>query len=234
VLSAAILATGILGLIGFLLPANAGMWGVMLGVALAILGIGMLVGTKYGRARWLLWFAIPLAFITFATVSASNFVRDNPNWDRWVASTQTDGQWAGLSLGERAWQVDPSDVADSPLEYELSAGSATLDLTDLTASGATEATQDGQRLTIEAGVGLGELIIVIPGDMQLDLTGSVDVGQIDLPQLLPVDRDNEDIDGTALDVVTTLDPVADQAPAYIVTVDAAIGAGNLEVRREAA
>ncbi len=234
VLSAAILAAGILGLIGFLLPASAGVWGVILGVALAILGIGMLVGAKYGRARWLLWFAIPLAFITFATVSASNFVRDNPNWDRWVASTQADGQWGGLSLGERVWAVEPRDVQDSPLEYRLSAGSATLDLTELTARGATESTQDGQRLTIDAGVGLGELIIVIPGDMQLDLTGSVDVGQIDLPQQLPIDRSNDDVDGTNLDVVTTLDPVANQAPAYIVTVDAAIGAGNLEVRREAA
>ena len=211
VLSAAILAAGVLGLIGFLLPASAGVWGVILGVALAILGIGMLVGAKYGRARWLLWFAIPLAFITFATVSASNFVRDNPNWDRWVASTQADGQWGGLSLGERVWQVGPPDVEDSPLEYRLSAGSATLDLTGLTARGATESTQDGQRLTIDAGVGLGELIIVIPGDMQLDLTGSVDVGQIDLPQQLPIDRSNEDVDGTDLDVVTTLDPVAKQA-----------------------
>ena len=51
---------------------------------------------------------------------------------------------------------------------------------------------------------------------------------------MPIDRSNDDVDGTNLDVVTTLDPVANQAPAYIVTVDAAIGAGNLEVRREAA
>ena len=40
--------------------------GVILGITLAILGVGMLVGTKYGRARWLLWLAIPLAFITCA------------------------------------------------------------------------------------------------------------------------------------------------------------------------
>ena len=55
-----------------------GIWGVILGITLAILGVGMLVGTKYGRARWLLWLAIPLAFITFATVTASNFVAVQP------------------------------------------------------------------------------------------------------------------------------------------------------------
>ena len=124
VLSAAILAAGVLGLIGFLLPASVGVWGVILAVALTILGIGLLVGTRYGRARWLLWLAIPLAFITFATVSASNFVRDNPNWDRWTATTEEDGEWGGLSIGDRIWPVDPSDATDSPLEYQLSAGSA--------------------------------------------------------------------------------------------------------------
>ena len=44
--------------------------GVTLGIMLAILGVGLLVGTRYGRARWLLWLAIPLAFITFGTVTA--------------------------------------------------------------------------------------------------------------------------------------------------------------------
>ena len=85
-LSAAILAAGVLALIGFLVPASVGIWGVILGITLAILGVGLLIGTRYGRARWLLWLAIPLAFITFATVSASNFVADNPNWDRWTAT----------------------------------------------------------------------------------------------------------------------------------------------------
>ncbi len=113
VLSAAILAAGVLALISFVAPASVGMWGVILGIMLAILGVGLLVGTRYGRARWLLWLAIPLAFITFGTVTASNFVQSNPNWDRWTATADgTGGQWGGLTIGERTWQVTPTDVAE--------------------------------------------------------------------------------------------------------------------------
>jgi hypothetical protein len=48
-----------------------GIWGGILGIALTIQGVGLLVGTRYGRARWLLWLALPLAFLTFATVTVS-------------------------------------------------------------------------------------------------------------------------------------------------------------------
>ena len=185
VLSAAILAAGVLALIGFLVPASVGIWGVILGITLAILGVGMLVGTRYGRARWLLWLAIPLAFITFATVTASNFVASNPNWDRWTATADGNGQWGGLTIGDRTWQVTPADAAESPLDFQLSAGSGVLDLTELTAIGDSEPGKPRQRVEIEAGVGVGELIILVPADMQLDLTGTVNIGQIDLPGIHP-------------------------------------------------
>ncbi|MGB7982210.1 MAG: hypothetical protein WCF36_15620 [Candidatus Nanopelagicales bacterium] len=171
--------------------------------------------------------AIPLAFITFATVTASNFVASNPNWDRWTATADGNGQWGGLTIGDRTWQVTPTQAAQSPLEYQLSAGTATLDLTELTAIGDSEPGKPEQRVEIKAGVGVGELIITVPADMQLDLTGTVDVGQIDLPGATPTE-------GDGLSVDTTVTPRAEGRPAYIVTVDAAIGAGNLEVRREAA
>ena len=70
-------------------------------------------------------------------------------------------------------------------------------------------------------------IILVPADMQLDLTGTVDIGQIDLPSSKPTEGDDLNVD-------TTVKPLAEGQPAYIVTIDAAIGAGNLEVRREAA
>ena len=227
VLSAAILAAGVLALIGFLVPASVGIWGVILGITLAILGVGLLVGTRYGRARWLLWLAVPLAFITFATVTASNFVADNPNWDRWTASADGTGQWGGLTIGDRTWAVTPTDAAGSPLDFQLSAGAATLDLTELTALGGSEPGRPRQRVEIDAGVGVGELIVLVPADMQLDLTGTVDIGQIDLPGSTPTDGDDLTVD-------TTITPLADGQPAYIVTLDAAIVAGNLEVRREGA
>ncbi len=227
-LSLAILAAGVLGLIGFLVPASVGIWGIILAVALTILGLGLLVGSRYGRARWLLWFAVPLAFVTFATVSASNFVRDNPDWNRWVALDDSGG-WGGLTIGDRTWVVEPEDAADSPLEYRLSAGSAVLDLTELSAlsGGEIAGDQSVQQLTIDAGVGVGELVILIPPDMELELDARVNAGQIDTPS-------TDVIDGTDLDLETTIGPLANIDPTYTVTIDAAMGAGNLEVRREAA
>ncbi|HYN56787.1 MAG TPA: hypothetical protein VES03_06285, partial [Motilibacterales bacterium] len=91
----------------------------------------------------------------------------------------------------------------------------------------SEPSRPGQRVEIDAGVGVGELIILVPADMALDLTGTVDIGQIALPGTTPTEGDD-------LDVNTTITPLAAGQPAYIVTIDAAIGAGNLEVRREAA
>jgi hypothetical protein len=49
VLSAAILAAGALGLTGFLVPASVGLWGVILGVTLAIMGPAP--GRARGRGR---------------------------------------------------------------------------------------------------------------------------------------------------------------------------------------
>jgi hypothetical protein len=63
--------------------------------------------------------------------------------------------------------------------------------------------------------------------MQLELDASVDLGEISIPGE-PVRS------GADLDVTTTVAPVADGQPTYIITLDAALGAGNLEVLREAA
>ncbi len=226
IVSVALLVAGILGLVGFLVPASVQMWGIIGGVSLAILGVGMLVGTRYGRARWLVFLAVPLAFITFATVTAGNWVQQNPNWDRWTTAT-ADGTWGGLTIGDRTWTVTPADRADSPLQYRLTAGEATLDLTALTDAARPE--QVGQRIEIDAGVGLGQLRVLVPDDVVVDLTATVDAGQIDLPGQAPLKGENLSVDTT----VPQATP-AEDAPAYIVTLDAAIGAGNLEVLREAA
>jgi phage shock protein PspC (stress-responsive transcriptional regulator) len=218
IVSAAILVAGVLGLIGLLVPTTPQFWGILGGVAVTILGVGLLVGAWYGRARWLAFLAVPLAFLTFGAVAAGNWVTDNPNWERWSEGSGT------LAVGDRTWVVSPDDVGGAPLSYRLSAGEATLDLTDLTALGVAESGQSGQRVEIDAGVGLGQLVVLIPADMVLDLDATVDVGEIGVP--------GEDrLSGSNLSLETTIEPLATGQPAYIVTLDAAIGAGNLEVRR---
>jgi phage shock protein PspC (stress-responsive transcriptional regulator) len=220
IVSAVVLIAGVLGLIGYFAAPSVQFWGILFGVILTVLGIGLLVGTWYGRARWLVFLAIPMAFLTFGTVAAGNWVQSNPNWDRWSVGS------GSLTVGERTWVVSPSDVSGAPLDYRLSAGDAVLDLTDLTAGETTELA-DVERLSIEAGVGLGQLVVLIPSDMRLDLAAEVNVGQITVPG-------RDIVEGTSLTLGTTIEPLTGEQPAYIVTLDAAIGAGNLEVRRAAA
>ncbi len=217
IVSAAVLVAGVLGLIGYLASPSIQFWGIVFGVILAILGVGLLVGAWYGRARWLVFLAVPMAFLTFGTVALGNWVQDSPNWDRWSVGS------GSLSIGDRAWVVTPTAAAGSPLEYNLSAGDAVLDLTGLTAGPATEP-GDATEVSIDAGVGLGQLVVLIPADMRLELAAEVNVGQITVPG-----RDL--VEGSDLALDTTIEPLAGRDPAYIVTLDAAIGAGNLEVRR---
>ncbi len=226
VLSIAVLVAGILGIVGFLVPATIQMWGLVGGVMVAILGLGLLVGARYGRARWLVIPAVPLALVTFGLVAAGNWVQQNPNWERWVDSPGSSSRpWGGITVGDRTWVVGPEDVAGSPLEFRLTMGEARLDLTGLTASpGAPPA--DPVRLAVDVGVGLGNLEVVVPDDMRLVLDAVVGAGAVDLPGLTRQD-------GTDLDVVTTIESRAG-TPTHIVELDAAVGAGNLEVRREAA
>lgn len=212
-LSASILVAGILGMIGVFFRPTVDFGGVIVTSMLLVLGIAMIVGAWYGRARWLAFFAVPLVLISMGAIAAQN-VLDNP------------GGSGQVSVGTRQWNVTPQDVGNEPLSYQVTAGDATLDLTALTANRSTTAPT---RVTISARVGLGQLIVRIPADMQLNLDASLRAGQVLLPgETQPTH------DGTDISVQKTLAPTAGTQPAYIVTLDANLGAGNLEVHRDAA
>ncbi len=216
VLSVAVLVAGLITLFGVALPSTAAAPAILGGVVLAILGLGMVVGTWYGRARWLAVLAVPVALLTFGGVAANAFVQSNPNWDRWVV----EGSDGRLAIGDQTWRVTPDDVADSPLDYRISAGDAVLDLRALTAAGAAEGRPE-QRLEIDASVGVGQLQVLVPDDVRLDLTASVDVGEISVPGRAPEG-------GTQQSLTTTLE-AATPRPAYLVTLDAVVGAGSITV-----
>ena len=87
---------------------------VMLAAPLAVLGLGLIVGAWAGRARWLVFLAIPLALVT-ALVSAVSAWPGN----RTVESNPV------------VWTVNsPTDLSR---DYRLGAGEATLDLSGLQA-----------------------------------------------------------------------------------------------------
>ena len=86
---------------------------VILATALGILGLGLLVGAFVGRARWLVALAIPLLLVTAP-----------------IAMIPADfGQRLDAGVGERSWV--PRTPAQASTPFELSVGSAELDLTRL-------------------------------------------------------------------------------------------------------
>jgi phage shock protein PspC (stress-responsive transcriptional regulator) len=217
VLSIAVLVAGVITLFGVALPSTTAAPAILGGVILAILGLGMVIGTWYGRARWLAVLAVPVALLTFGGVAANAFVQTNPNWDRWVVEGSDDQ----LAVGDRTWRVTTADVADSPLDYRVSAGAAVLDLRPLTAGG-VEVTDPAQRLDISASVGVGELRVLVPDNVRLELDARVDLGEIRAPGSSPQG-------GTQQSLTTTLEPADGQPAAYLVTLDAAVGAGSITV-----
>lgn len=156
-LSIAVIATGILASLeatGVIDPAPV----VIPGVALAILGIGILIGAWFGRARWLLWFAIPTLLVTIL----ASFVPAN------LGAALRDGVPNGI--GERSWT--PTTIAEATVPRELGIGSATLDLTDLVIPDGTTT------IPVEASVGVGELIVTVPDDVQVIVDASLGLGEL--------------------------------------------------------
>jgi phage shock protein PspC (stress-responsive transcriptional regulator) len=127
-------------------------------VALAILGVGILVGSVAGRARWLLWFAVPTLLVTIMV----SFIPAN------LGENLASGLRTGV--GERSWT--PVTVVEATQDYELGIGSATLDLTGLTIpAGVTT-------VPVDASVGIGELIVTVPDDVRVIVDASVGTGDL--------------------------------------------------------
>ena len=108
---------------------------VMLVVALTIVGLGLIVSAFAGRARGLIALGLLLGLLALP------------------AGHDVDG-----SVGDRIWA--PASVAALPSGgYGLGVGNATLDLAALAAS-----MLPGDRVSVDAHVNIGELVIVLPVD----------------------------------------------------------------------
>lgn len=129
-----------------------GWWDVsavrVLGVAIVIVGIGIVVGAVRGGSRWLIPLGI-LATLLLAPVAVA-------------ADAIGDG------VGARSYS--PRNAADLQPSYSLGAGSLELDLRQLDLDGATE------RVDVE--VGIGELIVRLPDDVGGVINARADIGEI--------------------------------------------------------
>ena len=111
-------------------------------------------------------------------------------------------------IGERRYT--PQVVEDLE-DYRLGIGSLEIDLTDLSLTTDTE-------LTVE--VGIGELVVIVPEEMVLDLAADVDAGEVVLF--------DEVSSGTSVEVGFHSQGRPDSDPRLAVTLDVFIGSIKVE------
>jgi Cell wall-active antibiotics response 4TMS YvqF len=121
-----------------------------LALALGVIGVGLLVGTWLGRARWL----IPLGVI--ATVGL-------------LVVGAADVTFRG-GAGDRLYQ--PATVDAIEPRYELGAGQIRLDMSDVDFTGRAAAT------TVELGV--GEARITVPREVDVEIQVDVGLGDVEV------------------------------------------------------
>ena len=124
----------------------------VLASALLVLGLGLVVCSRWGRGRSLAVWATLLT-LAVAAVGASP-VELNTSYQRQV--------WA------------PATAAALLPSYDLGTGQGTLDLTG-TAPGA------GETLSTDVHVGVGRLRVILPPGSEVEITAHVGVGSIRLP-----------------------------------------------------
>jgi phage shock protein PspC (stress-responsive transcriptional regulator) len=127
-----------------------------LATALGVVGIGLLVGTLFGRARWLIVVGLLLMPFLLVTATAAAVL---PSWS------------FGGEFGDRAFH--PVAVVELPPSYELAAGSMLVDLTDLDLTDL-----DGTSRPLEVAVGAGDVIVRLPDAMVGTVEARAGVGRI--------------------------------------------------------
>lgn len=114
------------------------------------------------------------------------------------------------SSGDVTWTPTATDTS-----YELGAGTARLDLSSIPAGD----------VTINVSLGAGELLVILPPDVALDIESSIGAGEARLPGEQPQG-------GVGLDASYSV-PAQTATAASTVELTSSIGLGTLEVRRAA-
>ena len=126
--------------------------GQLSALALTVLGIGLIVGAWWGRARWLIWIGVLMfPFVAFFSLVDLSMV-------------SIDGEVGEINLRP----VDQIEVAGG---YELLAGEALIDLRDFEFSPGEDA-----RLSIDMAV--GETTVRVPRDVYVDADLSLQAGEV--------------------------------------------------------
>ena len=147
VYAAVLIAMGLLALVSQLGKVEVAP-GQFFGAALAILGIGLVVGAWWGRARIL----ILLALLLVPLAMAASFIT------------------APLEGGIGGMRLAPANAAELRDEYRLMGGQLILDLTDLSIT--------AQPVHIAASVAVGQLVVILPPGASVELRARIGAGQV--------------------------------------------------------
>ncbi|MEN3357852.1 MAG: hypothetical protein V7637_1834 [Mycobacteriales bacterium] len=128
-LSAVAVALGVLGVLN---ATGAHDFSVrqFLALALAVIGVGLLIGTLLGRARWLVWLGLPLT-VAVVVSSTTEVLLHGGTGDRVYSPTSLDDVAGRYEVGAGTMTVDLSEVdfADSDVRSDIRVGVGTIELT---------------------------------------------------------------------------------------------------------
>ena len=156
-------------------------------LAVAIIGLMLVVGAWYGRAGGLIALGLAATLVLLASAGAENFDGDR--------------------------RVAPSSSVQVQDSYDIGAGELLLDLSELSDPAALAGR------TVSLGGGIGHIILVVPDDVDARVNAAVD------------GPGNIKILGTELGGVEIQQSwFRDTASTGLVTIDIALGVGEIEVR----
>ena len=118
-------------------------------------------------------------------------------------------------VGDRTWR--PATVSDLHDPYRLGVGQSELDLTQLDLASAG-------RTRVEIRQGVGHLLVIVPDNVVVRVVADANAGEVLLPG-------QHSVNGTDLSERVVL-PEGSAPSAAVLVVDAELGVGSLEVRRE--
>jgi len=147
VLAGVLVVLGVLAVVGNLATVRV-VPGQFFGAGLLALGIGLIIGAWWGRARLL----ILLGIVALPAAAVAAFL-----------TVPLEG-----GLADEAFR--PENVAEVQPAYHLLGGRLRLDLTDLAAG--------SDPVTVAASVGIGDLYVMVPSDATVQIDGTVQGGQL--------------------------------------------------------
>jgi phage shock protein PspC (stress-responsive transcriptional regulator) len=125
-------------------------------LALGVVGAGLLVGTIFGRARWLIFIGLLLVPVLLVASVV-------PSWT--FNGEAGDAFYRPLSIEE---------IEQVGEQYELAAGSLHIDLTSL------DVEPGAVRIPLKVKIGAGEIRILVPAGVPALVDASVGIGALDL------------------------------------------------------